>query len=167
MKHLKSFSLLLLFFSFCSHGNESHDHGDQTKSKRVTPIVLAVSKVLASVVNVSTERIVTQRYQRFGYTDPFTDFFNRFFGFQHKDYTTSSLGSGVIVDKRGLVLTNNHVIQRASRIIITLSDGSDFVAKPIATDEQNDLALLSLEGISDLIELVRALRVAFIQEVAE
>jgi S1-C subfamily serine protease len=92
MKQLKSFLLLLIFFSHCGHGNESHDRGDPTKSNRVTPIVLAVSKVLESVVNVSTERIVTQRYQRFGYTDPFTDFFNRFFGFQHKDYATSSLG---------------------------------------------------------------------------
>ncbi len=122
-------------------------------SNRVTPVVKAVSKVLESVVNISTERIVTKRYQRFGYSDPFTKLFEQFFGLQDRNYKTNSLGSGVIVDRRGLILTNNHVIQKASRIIITLADGSDYDAVPVATDQENDLALIRLEGLSEDVNL--------------
>ncbi len=138
-------SSILVIFTQILVANDADIHA---KSNRVTPVVEAVSKVLESVVNISTERIVTKRYQRFGYSDPFTKLFERFFGLQDRYYKTNSLGSGVIVDSGGLILTNNHVIQRASRIIITLADGSDYDAVPVATDQDNDLALIRLEGLS-------------------
>ncbi len=139
-------SLILITSTEILVANDSDNH---PKSNRVTPVVRAVSKVLESVVNISTERMVTKRYQRFGYSDPFTKLFERFFGLQDRNFKTNSLGSGVIVDSRGLILTNNHVIQRASRIIITLADGSDYDAVPVATDQDNDLALIRLEGLSE------------------
>lgn len=126
----------------------AHDESDSRSSNRQSPIVNAVKMALPSVVNISTERIVSQSYNRHGRVSPITEFFNQFLGLQQQYYKTNSLGSGVIVDKNGLVLTNNHVVQRASRIIVTLTDGSDYDAKPIATDSANDLALLKLEGLN-------------------
>jgi S1-C subfamily serine protease len=111
-------------------------------SRRVTPIVLAVNEVLPTVVNISTERVVTPRYNR---NDPFAELFKYFFDIQ--DRRTNSLGSGVLVDKRGLVITNDHVIQRASRIIVTLADGSEYDAIPVASNAEVDLALLVLTGL--------------------
>lgn len=129
-------ALAITLMSAISFGDESN---------RITPTVRAAAKTLPSVVNISTERIVTQRFNRNGLADPFSELFNRFFGHQERHYRTSSLGSGVVVDADGLILTNNHVIQRASKIIVTLEDGTDIDAKPIATDEENDLALLSFD----------------------
>ncbi len=151
MKHYKYslLSAILLTISYAPANQEGSDRMDHNQSRRITPTVLAVTKVLPSVVNISTESIVTQKFQRYRRADPFTKLFNRFFGLQQQQNKTNSLGSGVIVDPNGLVLTNNHVIQRASRIIVMLADGNDYEAKPIATDETSDLALLQLQGLPD------------------
>jgi serine protease Do len=130
--------LLLVFCLLFSVSLNARD----TNSRRVTPIVLAVDEALPTVVNISTERVVTPRFNR---NDPFADLFKYFFDIQ--DRRTNSLGSGVLVDKRGLVITNDHVIQRASRIIVTLADGSEYDAMPVASSAEVDLALLFLTGL--------------------
>jgi serine protease Do len=116
-------------------------------SLRLNPRVRAVAKVLPSVVNISTERVVAQSYSKYDPYDPFAELFNQFLGLQEPYKTTSSLGSGVIVEASGLVVTNEHVIRKASRIIVYLSDGSSYDAMPVAIDISNDLALLRLEGL--------------------
>ncbi len=133
-----------------------HAQRDDTTARttRISPVVAAVSITLPSVVNISTERIVNRRFAKSRQGDPFAELINRFFARQQRLYKTTSLGSGVIVDTEGLILTNNHVIQRASKIIVTLADGTDYVAKPIATDEANDLALIMLEELDSLTPLV-------------
>jgi serine protease Do len=60
------------------------------------------------------------------------------------------LGSGVIIDKSGLVLTNNHVVRGADEVTVVLKDGREFKATDIKTDPQTDLAVLRLQGASDL-----------------
>lgn len=108
---------------------------------RRTPVVEAVEKVSPSVVNISTERIVRQRALRPGiglFWSPFQD------PFWERYYRAESVGSGVIVDPRGYVVTNEHVIRQASKIIIALLDGSEYEAELIGTDNRNDIAVLKI-----------------------
>ncbi len=117
---------------------------------RVTPLVETVQKVAPSVVNIGTERIVKVVHH-----DPFSrfrgdlvdQFFHDFFGSARpRGYRVAhSLGSGVIIDELGYILTNYHVIERASEISVTLYDGLTYQARFIAGDELNDLALIKIE----------------------
>lgn len=130
-------------------------------ASRRTPVVEAVEKVLPAVVNIGTEKQVMVSY-----TDPWRkmrgsmldQFYMDFFGPPRAPAyrTAQSLGSGVIVDREGYILTNYHVVQRAARIRVTMADGTQRDAQLIAGDETNDLALLKLDGDVDLPEMVLA-----------
>ncbi len=114
-KHLVMSCLIVMWAVTAAYAEKS--------SLRRTPTVIAVEKVSPAVVNISTEKIVQPR-SSFGFSgDPFFDQFFRDFPILFHAVSTSknSLGPGVIFDKRGYVLTNHHVIQRASKITITLS----------------------------------------------
>jgi serine protease Do len=102
--------------------------------------VVAVEKVLPSIVNISTETLVEVR-------DPLEELFRDFFGPYNRRRppdAQKSLGSGVIIDEAGYILTNFHVVQRASRITVTLVDGREFQAKAISRTAKSDVALLKL-----------------------
>ena len=102
-----------------------------------------VKKISPSVVNIFTKREVTRNISPF-MNDPF---FSQFFGgpgFQQKRLE-SSLGSGVIVDAGGLVITNAHVIRDADQITAGLQDGRELPAMLVLQDDASDLALLRLE----------------------
>ena len=105
-------------------------------------MVLAVQKVVPAVVNINTERLVARRF-----TDPFDDFWRQFFGQPRlpETYGVQSLGSGVIVDEDGWIVTNFHVVRRASKINVTLADTTQYEARYVSGDEQNDLVLLKIE----------------------
>jgi serine protease Do len=77
------------------------------------------------------------------------DFFERFFG-QQPQREQHSLGSGVIVDKRGYILTNNHVIERADEIDVRLSDKRKFKATVVGKDPKTDLAVIKIDATGDL-----------------
>ena len=77
------------------------------------------------------------------------DFFERFFG-QQPQREQHSLGSGVIVDKRGYILTNNHVIERADEIEVRLSDKRKFKATVVGKDPKTDLAVIKIDATGDL-----------------
>lgn len=112
------------------------------RSSRITPTVRAVSRVLPSVVNISTQGIVVEHQSR----DPFARWIEEYFS---RSVRPNALGSGVIVDESGLILTNEHVIRRAAGITVTLADGHDYEAFPVAINESADLALLRINGIDD------------------
>ncbi|GAB4325201.1 MAG: DegQ family serine endoprotease [Candidatus Zixiibacteriota bacterium] len=104
--------------------------------------------VTPAVVNVFSERIVVTRSRQsfpFG-SDPFFDFFGRRFFSVPRERRETSLGSGVIVDPSGIVLTNNHVIEGAQEIHIALADGREFGAKLLGTDPATDVAVLEIQG---------------------
>jgi S1-C subfamily serine protease len=101
-------------------------------------VVLAVQKTLPAVVNISTERIVQRQFR-----DPFDELFRQFFGQPREGI--QSLGSGVIVDEDGWIVTNWHVVRRATKINITLADGTRYEAQYVSGDEKNDLALLKVQ----------------------
>jgi len=106
------------------------------------PVVLAVQKVLPAVVNISTERIVDREFN-----DPFEDLFRQFFSQPRRSQAQGiqSLGSGVIVDEDGWIITNWHVVQRATKINVILADGSHYDAQYVSGDDKNDLALLRIQ----------------------
>jgi len=84
--------------------------------------------------------------------DPFQDFFNKFFGSpDHSEQAERSLGSGVIVDKKGLILTNNHVIEEATKIQVQLNDDQTlYTAKVVGIDKETDLAVIKIDAGKDL-----------------
>jgi serine protease Do len=83
----------------------------------------------------------------FGPNDPFRDFFERFFKDQMpKDFRQQSLGTGVIIDKEGYILTNNHVVEMADEIKVKLADEKEFLAKIIGRDQKTDLALIKIDS---------------------
>jgi serine protease Do len=105
-------------------------------------------RLMPSVVNISTRQNVTRGdgLPEFGQNSPlreFNDLLGR--GDRGGARRQSSLGSGFIIDATGYVVTNNHVIDGADEIQITLSDGTELPAKLIGTDTDVDLALLKVE----------------------
>ena len=111
-----------------------------------------VQKVEPSVVNISTQKLVKtkipEQFRRF-FEDPF---FKRFFGpfsqipnepKEHKEY---ALGSGVIITKNGYIVTNNHVVSGATKIIVKLHDGRKYTAKLIGADPQTDIAIIKIDA---------------------
>lgn len=117
--------------------------GPQDRAFRRTPVVRAVQAVAPSVVSISTQAIVRRRYS------PWDDVFQRS---QPRNNGSAlrnhSLGSGVIVDAKGYVITNDHVVAQADKIIITLSDGSKYPADVVGTDPENDIAVLRMTRAS-------------------
>lgn len=119
--------------------------------KELPSLAPMLEQVTPAVVNIATEGKVQVRLNPL-FSDPF---FRRFFNVpdQPIERKTQSLGSGVIVDaKRGLVLTNNHVIANALQITVTLSDGRQLEAELIGTDPQTDVAVIKIpaENIVDI-----------------
>ncbi len=73
------------------------------------------------------------------------EFFDKFFGNEPtREFKQKSLGSGVIIDKEGYILTNNHVVEKASSIKVKLSDGKEYDAKVIGKDAKTDIALIKV-----------------------
>jgi serine protease Do len=105
---------------------------------RRTPIVVVAHNVLPSVVNIQTEATMRRRQ-----VDPFFDPFG-FFGGGNRTYT--SLGSGFIWSSDGIIVTNNHVVEGASRISVIFSDGTPVNAKLIGVDPDSDLAVLRVDS---------------------
>ena len=82
---------------------------------------------------------------------PFKDFFERFFGEEmQREFKQPSLGSGFIIDKDGIVVTNNHVIEDADQIKVKLDDETEFDAEVIGRDKNTDLAVLKIKPDRDL-----------------
>ncbi|MEE4352934.1 MAG: DegQ family serine endoprotease [Desulfatiglans sp.] len=115
-------------------------------------------KASKSVVNISTVKVVKGSRETpfsfrgpFGNNDPFRDFFDRFLRDQMpKDFKQRSLGSGLIIDKDGFILTNNHVVEKADEINVRLSDNREFIATIVGRDSKTDLALIRIKADTPL-----------------
>ena len=119
-----------------------------------------VNKVEPAVVNIATTQVLERQHTKRRRAapndddDPMQDFFDKFFdqgGQNGPPQTEKSLGSGVIVDKRGYILTNNHVVEQATKIQVSLNgDTSKYIAKVVGTDEDTDLAVIKIDAGKDL-----------------
>jgi len=108
-------------------------------------------KVGPAVVNISTEHNVKSSEFQFrgpmGKNDQFEDFFKKFFGDQvPREYKQRGLGSGFIISKDGLVITNNHVVEKADVIKVKLSNGESHDAEVVGRDPKTDIALIKIKG---------------------
>ena len=112
-------------------------------------------EVKPAVVNIASTRIEKTRAYSFqfknpfGEEDPFDEFFKHFFPPEYGTRKTQSLGSGIIIDKRGYVLTNYHVVERGTDIQVTIGDGRDkktYPGKVVGSDPRTDLAVIKIEG---------------------
>jgi serine protease Do len=145
--------------------------GQEKKSSDATPLTIPspqklsnqfsqISKQLEpSVVNINTESTIKNPHRRRGggnpeqpdQQSPFDDFFDKFFGGQQGNgpIREHSLGSGVIVDAKGYIVTNRHVVEKADRIRVKLMDDPPGVlhnAKVIGSDQETDLAVIKIES---------------------
>ncbi len=110
------------------------------RTSRRDAVVEVVERVSPAVVHISTEQVVVERFRR----DPFAELFGFPSGPSSRERTTTSLGSGAIIDSSGIIVTNEHVIRGASAIHVRLSDGREFSAEVIGSDADNDLAVLKV-----------------------
>ena len=153
MKKSHIFSLLFASLA-CAHFSPFiKTSALEARSNRRTPVVVAVEKASPAVANISTERLITQRHVDpfFGSrSELFDQFFNDFFGQSQKQLVERPLGSGVIIDEDGYIVTNEHVVSRASKIKVRLSDGKDFEATMISSDPISDLAVLKINSPTPL-----------------
>ena len=107
----------------------------------------AVKKVGNAVVRIDTEKTITRRAA----TDPMMEdpFFRRFFGDEllaPREEMMRGQGSGFLIDKSGVLLTNSHVVNGADKVTVTLKDGRKFEGKVRGVDEVTDLAVVKIEG---------------------
>ncbi|MDA9653788.1 trypsin-like peptidase domain-containing protein, partial [Candidatus Pelagibacter sp.] len=140
MKKIKFIcSVIIFIFSFSTISNSNS-----------IPASFAdlAERLMPSVVNISTtQTIVTQSNPfpglEFPPGSPFGDMFKEFG--TPKERKSAALGSGFIIDEKGIVVTNNHVIQDAEDIIVRVNGDKEFKAKVIGADPLSDIAILQLE----------------------
>jgi serine protease Do len=121
-----------------------------------------VNRVEPAVVNISTTQVLERRQSSNrkrravpnDQDDPMQDFFDRFFDGRQQDAPPTaerSLGSGVIVDRKGFILTNNHVVEQATKIQVQLNgETTKYNAKVVGVDDETDLAVIKIEANREL-----------------
>lgn len=152
--------LLATGLSIALFAGNIHLNVDNSNLKRISPnqngMILSfspiVKKVIPSVVNISTEKVIEVKYpenfQRF-FNDPlFKRFFGPFGNNQNKSQKRKeyALGSGVILSKNGYIVTNYHVVSAATKITVKTIDGKIYKAKLIGSDPKTDLAVIKIKA---------------------
>ena len=116
-----------------------------------------VEQVRPAVVNIATtEKVERQQMPQmpdFPPGSPFAELFKHFYGQQEDTGPRHALGSGFIIDADGTIVTNNHVIKGASKIMVTLEDGSSFPATVKGHDDKTDIAVLKIDAKKPLAAL--------------
>lgn len=153
IEHIKIIFRFVSIFLLSSLLLPSPSGGEQVFS-RENPVVRVVRKISPAVVNISTSKLVESGVSPL-FLEENDDFFNKFFRDffepRKKHYVKNSLGSGVIIDSNNkYILTNHHVIVRASKITITLANQQEFKARIVGTDPESDLAILKVESATEL-----------------
>jgi serine protease Do len=124
-----------------------------TLAEKVRPGVVNI-QVIKKVKNVDLG-FGPMRRSPLGEKDPFRDFFGPFAPRNpNRNFEQRSVGSGFVINREGDILTNNHVVAEADQIKVKFSNGREYKGKVIGRDPKTDLALLKVEGASDLHPLV-------------
>jgi serine protease Do len=151
MKSLRLLTLLFAVSLACKPFAESRaiEQEPQPRAVQIPPTVSAVRRspvaivahdVLPAVVNIQTEATIRRRQ-----VDPFFDPFG-IYGGGGQQRVSQSLGSGFVWSKDGIIVTNNHVVEGASRITVNFNDGTQVEAKLIGVDPDSDLAVLRVNS---------------------
>ncbi len=155
LKSLLFSFLFLLTSSLSSFASKPFWVEGSHKTYSYPPFVELAEKLKPGVVNISTTKIIRTASPFFpGPMDPFfKQFFERFFGPIPKEFKEKSLGSGFVISKDGYILTNNHVIEKASDIRVKTFSGNVYKAKVVGKDPKLDVALLKITPKKDLTPL--------------
>jgi serine protease Do len=130
----------LLLCAWCSSGSAASLAA--LEGSRPPSFAVIAKKTMPVVVNIAT---ASQRSARSGSNDPIEDFFSRFFGEAvPRENNLRSLGSGILINKDGEILTNYHVVRYADTIKVKLADQSEHEARLIGKDDRTDLALIKI-----------------------
>ena len=129
--------------------------GAASGQKGLPDFVDLAKKLGAAVVNISTTQVTETPEMApspFGEQDPFGEFGRRFFGqpLPRGPQRQKSLGSGFIIDREGYILTNNHVVDNAQRIVVRLADEKEFEAKLVGRDPKTDIAVIKINARNNL-----------------
>jgi serine protease Do len=126
------------------------EHQQDAPSEGIISFVPLVKKLKPEVVQISTTRVSEEGQvppTPFGEDDPFEEFWRRFFGNPGGPSREQSLGSGLIIASDGYILTNNHVIDNAEKVVVKLpSEDTEYPAKVIGKDPQLDIALIKIDA---------------------
>jgi serine protease Do len=144
MKKLLLFLSILLALPFFSYAEVNGNFEDA-----VVKVAADVGRSVVSISSVGREKIGVNLPERSPLNrfndDSFRNFFEDFFGNQPEvEFKRIGLGSGVVIDKNGYILTNEHVISGASEIKVKLSDGREFDAQVTGSDKRSDLAVIKI-----------------------
>ncbi len=135
----KKFSIYIILFLFAFNVNAKDYPGSFAD---------LAERLMPSVVNISTTQITTTRVNPFPFEfppgSPFKDMF-RDFG-EPQERRTSALGSGFIIDEEGIVVTNNHVIQGAEEIFVTVNGEKEYEVEIVGADPLSDIAVLKIKS---------------------
>jgi serine protease Do len=130
--------------------NASYQPGEQSNVPSLADLneafVSIADHVNPSVVTIITTKVVKIRGNQMfpGFDD---DFFSRFFGIPPEmEQRGTALGSGVIVDEKGYIMTNNHVVEQGTEILVRLIDNREFDAEIVGTDPKSDLAVIKIKA---------------------
>jgi len=153
-------ALVAAVVAVCLPAAAARAAGPVPSSERRSPVVRVVESAAPAVVNISTEQRVDNPFHR-GDLDRF---FSSLFdapgsgggGPADDKYVQNSLGSGVVIDPRGYILTNEHVLWRASRVHVVMSDRRKFEAEVVGVDPRSDLAVLRIDAGGRELTAVRA-----------
>jgi serine protease Do len=159
MAHLSVFSILFLSITllplFSGHAR-SQDPTPKTSAQRPGPFrgnFAALAKAVGPVVvNISTSQVIKPPAQGspspFGGPAPFEDPGERFFGqpFPRAPFRQQGLGSGFIIEPDGTILTNNHVVANAEKIIVKLQDEREFEGRVVGNDAKTDIAVIKIDA---------------------
>ncbi|MFA5027000.1 MAG: Do family serine endopeptidase [Candidatus Methylomirabilota bacterium] len=120
-----------------------------------TPFVRVAERASPAVVNISTVttrggRATGEAFRPFGNDPFFQDFFDRFFEGGPRGRQQHSLGSGLVIDKSGLILTNNHVIKDADEITVRFANKQEVKGTVVGTDRKTDLAVIRVQAKEEL-----------------
>lgn len=133
----------------------------QTSQVQAPNLADVAEQLKPAVVNISSIQLVkgpqpswrgSRPHRPLGESDPFNEFLDRFFGGSgvQQEVPKDSLGSGFIIDKKGYIVTNNHVVENATAIKVSLSDMEELDAQVVGRDPLTEVALIKIEAHRDL-----------------
>ena len=134
---MKKINKLYYLFSFSAAFSQFAI--DNSRQNAITTAIEKVSPAVASINVTQVQRYTIAPFQR----DPW---FEYFFPPEIRQRELKGSGSGVVISPDGYVITNDHVVENASKIIVTLKGGKEYDADIVGVDELTDLALLKLDG---------------------
>ncbi|MEI8348783.1 MAG: Do family serine endopeptidase [Candidatus Omnitrophota bacterium] len=148
---MKRFALMALVSLFCVWPVYSESSTDLEDS--FVKVAAQTGKAVVSISSVVKEKVVTEFRSHSPFegfeNDPFRGFFEDFFGQSpNMEFRRMGLGSGVIINAEGYILTNEHVVSGASEIKVKLSDGREFDAEIKGSDKRSDLAVIKIKAIN-------------------